>query len=265
MSMSIVGLPDPEPTPSGVDELRLDSELPNDVTQPMDAPSGTAAPFSGEHPQHRLQEERGQRTWWAVGAVVGALTLLLGAVGWLAHRHIVLVAERDRLAGELLRWGVDRAAWDRDRLELERVRQELHDRTTADLACQRRVDEETKTCKDTLSQIRGEARTNADSAAKYREEVNAKANELAVANSKLDKLKIDLSTLAVSKENAEKLYRDEQQRTVARDEQTRRELASLKQQAERLSLLCKGLQSGSASSASPGGYRPPPKECQGIK
>src|SRR5262249_43444156 len=162
-----------------------------------------------------------------------ALTLLLGAVGWLAHRHIVLVAERDRLAAELLRWGTDRAAWDHDRLELERVKQELKDRTSADVVCQRRGDEEPKTCKEALSQVRGEARTNADSAAKYREEVNAKVNELAVANGKLEKLKSDLNVASVSKESAERQLRDEQQRAVAQDAETKR----LKQQAERLSLL----------------------------
>jgi DNA repair exonuclease SbcCD ATPase subunit len=257
ISMQVVNLPHPAPEPEGALDLRLETDLPNDVTQPMEAP--TAAPISGEHPQHRLVEERGQRVWWTVPAVVGALAVLLAALGWLGHRHVVLVSERDRLVNELSRRNPDRDAWERTRAELETVKRELEERKQADLACQRRIEAETKTCTDALGKARDDSRANADSAAKYREEAQLRANELSAANSKLMSLKNDLSVMTQSRESTEQLYREEHQRATDRDAEAKRAQITLNQQAERLRLLCRSLQSGSGS------YRPPPKECQGIK
>jgi hypothetical protein len=268
MAVRVVDLPAPA-TESAADTeemqaplLRDEQELANDVTQPMTAPSGTASPLSGEHPRHPPPAPRAARAWWVAGAMAGAMALLLGAVGWLWYRHVVLVAERDRLADQLSKGYPDRAAWERDRAELERVRQQLDERIKIDQTCQLQVEQATQKYVDSLGQAREQARTNGDRADQLREAVQLKTNELLDANSKLTKLKSDLTVAAAGKEEAERLYHEEQRRgsevVAARDAEIKRLKANLDKRDEQLRLLCKGLQSPLAGAK-------PPKECQGIK
>jgi hypothetical protein len=267
MAVRVVDLPAPAPEVVADTEemqapVRDEQELANDVTQPMTAPSGTAAPLSGEHPQHEPPAARATRAWWLAGAMAGALALLIGAVGWLGYRHVVLVGERDRLADQLSKGYPDRAAWEKDRAELERVRQQLDERIKADQACQRQIEQATQKCVDSLGQAREQARTNGDRADQLRELVQLKANEVLDVNSKLAKLKSDLTAAAAGKEEAERLYHEEQRRgselVAARDAELKRLKASLDKRDEQLRLLCKDLQSPAAGAK-------PPRECQGIK
>ncbi len=163
LSVRVVDLPEPPPEPQGLEEPEEgeDEALPNDVTQPMEAPSGTAAPLSGEHSQHRpvAHAPRGR---WMVGGVLGVLALLLGAMGWLAHRHVVLIEDHDRMADELSRRYADPGACERTHTELERVKRELEERRTADRTCKVEIEAATRELKDSLNDARSLARIHSD-------------------------------------------------------------------------------------------------------
>ena len=264
LSMAVVELPEPSESVTTTEEMAR-QDLANDVTQPMTAPSGAAAPVSGEHPQHRLKEQRGGRAWWAIGAAGGVLVLLLGVLGWLAHRHVVLARERDRLADEMRRRSPDREAWDRLNEKLAQVQTELEARRAADKQCELQILERTQECKQSLSDARMTSRTAADLADQYREAVRintAKLQELegkhADLNSKHAKLKNDLTALTASKDEADRLYREEQKRTVEREAELKRLRTSQDKRDEQLRLLCRRIQSA------PGGEKLS-KECQGYK
>ena len=252
-SVRVVDLPEPPPEAARTEEMPSQSDLPNDVTQPMEVPPpGTAAPLSGQHPQHRPADvARAPRAWWVVGSAAGALVVLLGAVGWLVHSHIVLVGERDRLEGELSKRLMDPRSAQCDRGELERVKIELDQCRATDRPCEAQVDAATKECKESLTDARSLARINGDRVEQLREEARLKANEVVDVNGKLAKLKNDLSAVTASKDRAEQLYREEQATT--KQLQT-----SLSQQDELLRGLCRRLQ------LAPNGGKPP-KECQGYK
>jgi hypothetical protein len=241
----VAGLPD-------VEDLPEEQDLPNDVTQPMDVPpSGVAAPLSGEHPQHRPPPVRAPRAWWMLGAAVGTLALLLGAVGWLAHRQSVLLAERSRLRAELASRSPDRQIWEREHAELEQLKRELAERRAAEKTCTAQIDAATREYKESLTDARSLARINGDRVEQLREEARLRSTELQEAKNNLAKLKHDLGAAATSRDRAEQLYREEQ----SQNKQLR---TSLTQQLEQLRVLCGRLQSA------PGGGKPP-KDCQGIK
>jgi hypothetical protein len=254
LSMRIVELPESaaeRPDAPEAEELPEEQDLPNDITQPMDVPpSGAAPPFSGELARHPPTAERAKRAWWMLGAAVGALALLLGAMGWLAHRNSVLVAERNRLRIELLSWYADRQACERDRAEIEQCKRELTERRTADKTCTAQIKYATEECKESLTDARSLARAHGDKVTTLLEEARLRATELQEAKHNLAKIKNDLNAAAVSKDRAEQLYREEQ----SQNKQLR---TSLTQQHEQLRVLCRRLQSA------PGGK--PPKDCQGIK
>ena len=255
LTVRVVDLPEPPPESRDTEELpgQGDEEaLPNDVTQPMEAPSGTAAPLSGEHPPHRVVERAPRvRGRWLAGGAIGALALLLGALGWLAHRHVVLIEDHDRLTREQLRRFPDPGACERDRAELDRVKRELEERRAADRTCDAKIEAETKELKESLNDARSLARIHSDRVSSLTEEVRLKTTELQQANSNFSKLKSDLTAASASKDRAEQLHRDEQA-------QTKQLRVSLSQQHELLRELCRRLQSAPAGSK-------PPKECQGIK
>jgi hypothetical protein len=249
LSVRVVNLPEAPSEPAEAEDaadLRDAQELGTDVTQPMDAPSGTAAPLTGEHPQHR-QVKPARGSWGALG-VAGVLLVLLGGLGWLSHRHVVLVEEHDRLLDELARRYPDRAAWERDRTELEQLKRELEQLRSVDRQCEVQIDAATRECRESRADARNLARERGDRLDKLIEAQRVSALELAEAKNNFAKLKSDLAAATTSKERAEQLAREEQARykqLLARDEQLR--------------LLCGRLQSAS------GGGKPPPKECQGIK
>jgi hypothetical protein len=253
LSVRVVNLPEDSPGPAGVDDLRTDTEpdLANDTTQPMPAPSGTAAPLSGEHPQH-LPVKKQSRTWWLAGVGGGALVILLGAVGWLAHQHVVLVGERNRLEDELAQRPPDRDAWDRDRAELERVKRELEDRKAADKTCTLQIEAETRKCDESLKDARSLNRVHLDRVDQLEETVRLKDSQLEAAIKSNAKLKSEITPLTVRADDAERRERE----TEADNKQLR---AKLSDREKLLSTLSKCLQSVR------GGEKPPPKECQGIK
>jgi hypothetical protein len=257
LSVRVVNLPEPSPAPSDVEDLPDEQEIANDVTQPMDAPSGTAAPLSGEHPQHR-PVARARWSWWGVGTA-GALALLLGAMGWLAHRHVVLIEDRDRLIEELSRRYPDQTAWERDRAELLQVKRELEERRSTDKHCNVQIEAATKECKASLNDYRSLARANGDRVEQFREEVRLRTNELLDANSKYSRLKNDLTAAATSREETERLFREEKQRAHDREAENKRLRAKLVERDEQLRVFSKCLQSAR------GGEKPPPKECLAIK
>lgn len=253
LSVRVVDLPEPRPEARDTEELpgQGDEEaLPNDVTQPMEAPSGTAAPLSGEHPQHRAVA-RPSRAPWLAGGAIGALALLLAALGWLAHRHVVLIEDHDRLTKESLRRFPDPGACERDRLELDRVKRELEELRAVNRPCDSKIEAATRELKESLNDARSLARIHSDRVSSLEEVVRLKTTELQQVNSNLSKLKSDLTAASTSKDRAEQLQREEQ----AQAKQLR---ASLSQQHELLRELCRRLQSAPAGSK-------PLKECQGIK
>jgi hypothetical protein len=242
MSVRPASVPGPPEEPAGVDDLPDDPDLPTDITQPMEAPSGTAAPLSGEHPKQVRSVEPAQRSWWVAAAAIGALALLLGAVGWLAHRHRVLVDRHHRMEEREERW--DR---DRKRLEEELAKARIH----GEDVCKKHVDAAAE-CAQTLKETRDEGRTKFDDFERALDDVRGK---LAEATSRL-------SLATKSKEEAELRYSsltEQQRRTAsARDqlEALNKELqADLDRRVKQLKVLCEGLQSP----------RKHPKECQGIK
>jgi hypothetical protein len=252
-SVRVVDLPEPPPETRDTEELPGQGDedaLPNDVTQPMEAPSGTAAPLSGEHPQHRAVA-RPPRARWLAGGAVGALALLLGALGWLAHRHVVLIEDHDRLAADMSRRYPDHGACERDRAELDRLKRELEERRAADKACDVKIEAVTRELRESLNDARSALRFASDKVSSLEEVVRLKTTELQQANSNFSKLKSDLTAASASKDRAEQLHREEQA-------QTKQLRASLSQQHELLRELCGRLQSAPAGSK-------PPKECQGIK
>jgi hypothetical protein len=235
-------VPGPPEEPAEVDDLPDDADLPTDITQPMEAPSGTAAPLSGEHPKQVRPVEPPQRSWWVAAAAIGALALLLGAVGWLAHRHRVLVDKHHRMEER-------EARWDRERKQLEEKLAEA--KQQHDDACKKHVDDVAE-CKVTLQKTREEGLTQSDQYERALDKVNS---ELADTNNRL-------TAATRSREEAELRYRtmiEEQRRTASvRDqlEALNKELqADLDRRAKQLKVLCEGLQSA----------RKHPKECQGIK
>ncbi|HWO22659.1 MAG TPA: hypothetical protein VNO30_28060 [Kofleriaceae bacterium] len=249
--MQVVNLPDPLESRE-LDALRADQTLANDITQPMDAPPGTAAPLSGEHSQHRLPVARGQRGWWVAGTVLGAAVLLLGAMGWLMHRHRVLVVERDRLADQVKKLP-DRDAWERERKRLEEALADALNHTPE--ACKKQVTLATESCEVSLNKARIDARTKIDDAEKSVDNLRNQLMDLST--------RLALTTKA--KDEAEKQYHvtndAQRQLTTTRDaleaeNQTLR--ATAEQRYKQLKALCDGLQSART--------RPPtPKECQGIQ
>jgi hypothetical protein len=245
-------LPEPSPEPPLADELRdTEQALANDVTQPMEAPSTTASPLSGELPHRRPTIEKAPRAWWLAGAAGMLLAALLGALGWLAHRHVVLIKERDRLREELATRHQAPEVLERTRAELERVKTELAEERKTKKPCIVQVEEATQECKASLADARNLSRLNSDQAERLREEVRLHAAELQEAKRNLVQLKNDLSTALTSKDRAEQVTRDAQ----AESKQLQN---GLTQRSELLRALCGRLQS------TPGGDKPP-KECQGIK
>jgi chromosome segregation ATPase len=216
----------------------------------MEAPSSTAAPFSGEHPQHR-PVARPPRPRWLAGGAIGGLALVLGALGWLAHRHVVLLEDHDRMVEEISRRYPDRGACERDREELDRLKRELEEWRATDKACNVKIEAATREYRESLNDARSLARIHSDRVSSLTEEVRLKTTELQQVNSNLSKLKSDLTAASAGKDRADQLHRDEQT-------QNRQLRASLSQQHELLSELCRRLQSAPAGSK-------PPKECQGIK
>jgi hypothetical protein len=248
LSMQVVNLPEP-PESRELDALRDEHELANDITQPMTSP-GTAAPLSGAHPQHRLREERGQRAWWMAGTVLGALALLLGAVGWLMHRHNVVVGERDRLADQVKRLP-DRETWERERSRLESELEVARSHTPE--ACKKQVTLATESCETSLKKARNDARSTIDESEKLADKLR---NELTELNNRL-------TIIMKARDEAEQRYRsatDAQRQTASAREQLEAEnqklSSELQERYELLKVLCKGLQSARSKH---------PKECQGIQ
>jgi hypothetical protein len=241
----------PEPIDSReLDALRADQELATDITQPMDVPPGTAAPLSGEHPQHRLPTVRGQRTWWAAASVLGTLVILLGSVGWLMHRHRAVVDERDRLADQVKK-APDREAWERERKRLEEALADALNHTPE--ACKKQVTLATESCETQLKNARTDARSKIDDAEKS---VDKLRNELMDLSNRL-------ALITKARDEAEKQYRsvaDVQRQQATTREQIEAENQKLRAQADerykQLKALCEGLQSARTR---------PPKECQGIQ
>lgn len=226
-----------------MDALRVDDvELGNDVTQPMDAPSGTAAPLSGEHPQQVRAEPRPRRAWWMAGTSLGLVALLLAAVGWLGHRHRLLAEERDELEKELLQRTPDEDSWRQERKglleELERARSQT------DRVCTER----NQRCREDLVQANAKARADADTAEKAHDELRNKlrdADTRAVVLAKTkDELEAQLRTAGGDKQRASQLELENKQLR-----------GQLTQAQELVQALCKGLQSS----------RKAPKECQDLK
>lgn len=244
-------LPEPSPEPPLADELQdTEQALANDVTQPMEAPSTASSQLSGELP-HRKIVEKAPRAWWVAGAAGMVLAALLGALGWLAHRHVVLIKERDRLREELATRHQAPDVLERTRAELERVKAELAEERKTKKPCIAQVEDATQECKASLADARNLSRLNSDQAERLREEVRLHAAELQEAKRNLAQLKTDLNTALTSKDRAEQVTRDAQA-------ETKQLQNGLTQRSELLRALCGRIQS------TPGGGKPP-KECQGIK
>jgi hypothetical protein len=236
MSVRVVNLPEPEPPPPHIDDLPEEQELATDITQPMDAPSGTAAPLSGEHPKQVRPAAKAQRTWWVAIAALGVLVLLLGAVGWLAHRHRLLVDKLDQMAEELRKRNPDQEAWDRERKRLED--ELVQARANTDQMCRQQVLVEVDKCNKSREQGR---------------------QQLDESERTVDDLRGKLTTLAKTREEAEARARaaaeDLKSQRAAAELQNNQLRASFNQRDELLKALCKSLQSG---------RKPHPKECLGI-
>jgi hypothetical protein len=257
ISMQVVNLPEAPAEPKTEEMPSMSMDLGNDVTQPMSAPSVAASPLSGEHPQHRLREERGQRAWWVAPAVLGTVVILLGAVGWLAHRHLVLVKEHEELKDELLKGSPDRDAWKRDLTEMARLRSELDALRIAQKHCSEQIEMALQECKASLNDARGLAREIADKLDRLQETARVSAIELADCKSNLAKARANLDG-STSKSDAERDYRDEELR--ARDLEAENETlrGKVSEREKQLSLFPKCLQSARS------GEQPPQRECQRI-
>ena len=245
MSVRAVSLPESAEL-SNVDDLPGDLDLPNDVTQPMEAPPGTAAPLSGEHPKQLSPVKRPQRARWVAGAALGALVLLLGGVGWLGHRHRLVVHERDRLESELSKRHPDQDALEQ---KVREIAAELaKEREQNEAGCRKRIEDGKQGCEADLKlKLQQYDRADQELSAARRERDNA-LSQLTKANGEL------AAATKATNEALEEQRRAASARWDQLDAANKQLRIDSDRRYEQLKVLCKGLQSA----------RKHPKECQGI-